>query len=132
MARGVVVTGLGVIDGPVCGAGRFAEALHASTIACAEVDLSAGWHLPQSARKAVLTAGLDLSSWVPPSTGRRMSPPSKLGVAAARMAVGAQLTHIAHEVGFVDSAHLSRTWRRTYGFAPSRITDGTKVRVLVS
>jgi AraC-like DNA-binding protein len=50
--------------------------------------------------------------------------------AAARMAVGARLTHIAHEVGFTDSAHLSRTWRRTYGFAPSRITDGTKVRVL--
>ena len=50
--------------------------------------------------------------------------------AAARMAVGARLTHIAHEVGFVDSAHLSRTWRRTYGFAPSRITDGAMVRVL--
>jgi AraC family transcriptional regulator of arabinose operon len=50
--------------------------------------------------------------------------------AAARMAVGARLTHIAHEVGFVDSAHLSRTWRNTYGFAPSRITDGNKVRVL--
>jgi AraC-like DNA-binding protein len=52
--------------------------------------------------------------------------------AAARMAVGAQLTDIAHEAGFVDSAHLSRTWHRTYGFSPSRITDGTKVRVLVS
>src|SRR5690349_12509084 len=50
--------------------------------------------------------------------------------AAARMAVGARLTEIAHEVGFADSAHLSRTWRRTYGFAPSRITDGTRVRVL--
>lgn len=50
--------------------------------------------------------------------------------AAARMAVGARLTDIAHEVGFADSAHLSRTWRRTYGFAPSYITDGTKVRVL--
>ena len=50
--------------------------------------------------------------------------------AAARMAVGARLTHIAHEVGFVDSAHLSRTWRNAYGFAPSRITDGTKVKVL--
>jgi AraC-like DNA-binding protein len=50
--------------------------------------------------------------------------------AAARMVVGARLTDIAHEVGFVDSAHLSRTWRRSYGFAPSYITDGTKVRVL--
>jgi len=52
--------------------------------------------------------------------------------AAARMAVGAQLTHIAHEVGFADSAHLSHTWRTIYGFAPSRITDGTKVRVLAA
>ncbi|HEU4726760.1 MAG TPA: AraC family transcriptional regulator [Kofleriaceae bacterium] len=52
--------------------------------------------------------------------------------AAARMAVGARLTHIAHEVGFVDSAHLCRTWRRTYGFAPSRITEGAEVRVLAS
>jgi AraC-like DNA-binding protein len=50
--------------------------------------------------------------------------------AAARMEVGARLTDIAHEVGFVDSAHLSRTWRRTYGFAPSYVTDGTRVRVL--
>jgi 3-oxoacyl-[acyl-carrier-protein] synthase II len=87
MARGVVVTGLGVIDGPVCGADRLAEALRTSTVACSEVDRAAGYHLPQSARQAILTAGLDLSSWVPPATGRRMSPPSKLGVAAARMAV---------------------------------------------
>jgi len=52
--------------------------------------------------------------------------------AAARMAVGARLTEIAHEVGFVDSAHLSRTWRRSYGFAPSLITDGMRVRVTAS
>ena len=50
--------------------------------------------------------------------------------AAGRMVVGARLTDIAHEVGFTDSAHLSRTWRRTYGFAPSYVTDGTKVRVV--
>lgn len=87
MARSVVVSGLGVIDGSLCGADRLAEALRTSTIACSEVDRSAGYHLPQSARLAVLTAGLDLSSWVPPATGRRMSPPSKLGVAAARMAL---------------------------------------------
>lgn len=52
--------------------------------------------------------------------------------AAARMDTGALLTRIAHEVGFVDSAHLSRTWRRTYGFAPSYVTAGTRVRVLGS
>jgi AraC-like DNA-binding protein len=49
--------------------------------------------------------------------------------AAARMDKGARLTDIAHEVGFADSAHLSRTWRRTYGFAPSYITDGARVRL---
>ena len=49
--------------------------------------------------------------------------------AASRMEVGARLTDIAHEVGFVDSAHLSRTWRRTYGFSPSYITDGARVRL---
>ena len=66
---------------------RLAEALRTSTLARSEVDRAPGYHLPESARLAVLTAGLDLSSWVPPATGRRMSPPSKLGVAAARMAV---------------------------------------------
>ena len=87
MARGVAVTGLGVIVGSLWGKGRLADALRASTMACSEVDRAAGYHLPQSARRAVLTTCLDLSSWVPPAAGRRMSPPSKLGVAAARMAV---------------------------------------------
>jgi AraC-like DNA-binding protein len=49
--------------------------------------------------------------------------------AAARMQGGARLTDIAHEVGFVDSAHLSRTWRRTYGFAPSYVTGRLRVQV---
>lgn len=31
------------------------------------------------------------------------------------------LTAAAHEAGFADSAHLSRTFRDTYGLAPSRI-----------
>src|SRR5258706_2331695 len=86
MARGVAVTGLGVIVGSLWGKGRLADALRASTMACSEVDRAAGYHLPQSARRAVLTTCLDLSSWVPPPPGPRMTPPSKLGVAAARMA----------------------------------------------
>lgn len=81
------MTGLGVITGSVCGAPRLAEALRTSTIARSDVDRAAGYHLPESARQAILTAGLDLSPWVSAGAGRRMSPPSKLGVAAARMAV---------------------------------------------
>src|SRR5258706_531468 len=83
MARGVAVTGLGVIVGSLWGKGRLADALRASTMACSGGDRAAGDHLPQSARRAVLTTCLDLSSWVPPAAGRPMSPPSKLGGAAA-------------------------------------------------
>lgn len=83
----VVVTGLGVVCGPWRGAAELEQALRSSRMQSTEVDRSAGYHLPESARLAVLTRGLDLSPWVSPATGRRMSPPSKLAVAAARMAV---------------------------------------------
>jgi 3-oxoacyl-[acyl-carrier-protein] synthase II len=56
-----------------------------STMPCSEVDLKAGYHLPESARLAVL-ARRDLSSWVLPGASRRMGVPSKFAVAAASMA----------------------------------------------
>src|SRR3990167_9284729 len=36
-------------------------------------------------------------------------------------AVGASLTEAAHEAGFSDSAHLSRTFRRMFGIAPASL-----------
>ena len=83
----VVVTGLGAVVGPTCGAAQLAQAMRSSSMLCMEVDRRDGYHLADSARTAVLTSGLDLSPWVPPAAGRRMSPPSKLAVSAARMAV---------------------------------------------
>lgn len=83
----VVVTGLGVVAGSSSGADQLAEILRGSTMPCSEVDRSAGYHLPESARLAVLSRGLDLHTWLSPAEGRRMSSPSKLAVAAARMAV---------------------------------------------
>lgn len=83
----VVVTGLGVVAGPSSGADQLAETLRGSTMQCSEVDRTSGYHVPESARLAVLSNGLDLSKWVRALEGRRMSVPSKLGVAAARMAV---------------------------------------------
>src|SRR5437773_12050214 len=83
----VVVTGLGVVAGPTSGANSLAETLRDSTLTCSEVDLSGGYHLPESARLAVLSRGLDLREWLSSAETRRMSPPSKLAVAAARMAV---------------------------------------------
>lgn len=37
------------------------------------------------------------------------------------LAAGAGLTEAAHEAGFADSAHFSRTFRRMFGVAPSNL-----------
>jgi AraC-like DNA-binding protein len=39
-------------------------------------------------------------------------------------AAGGSLTDAAHEAGFADSAHLSRTFRRMFGVAPSSLHIG--------
>ena len=82
-----VITGLGTI-GP-CGHGReaLAAALSAGEPVVAEPDRSAGLHRKGGARLAALVRERDVSRWVPPAAARRMSFPSKLVVAAARMAL---------------------------------------------
>ena len=87
MGSRVVVTGLGVVAGLPCDIDRFAETLQRGVMPGSEVDQRAGYHVPGSARLAVLSGGVDLSAWVSPSMGRRMSMPSKFAVAAARMAL---------------------------------------------
>jgi AraC-like DNA-binding protein len=51
--------------------------------------------------------------------------------AAARLHEDCKLTDIALDAGFTDSAHLSRTWQRTYGLAPSYIRDSRHVRIVL-
>ncbi len=82
-----VITGLGTI-GP-CGHGReaLAAALAVGKPVVTEVDRGAGMHRGGGARLAALVRERDLSRWVPPAAARRMSFPSKLAVAAARMAL---------------------------------------------
>lgn len=46
----------------------------------------------------------------------------RLKRALRQMAATDSLTHVAHAAGFADSAHLSRTFRRTVGLAPSALT----------
>ncbi len=43
----------------------------------------------------------------------------RLTRAVERYAAGASLTEAAHEAGFADSPHLSRTFRRMFGVAPA-------------
>jgi AraC-like DNA-binding protein len=43
----------------------------------------------------------------------------KLQRATASIAGGASLSDAAHAAGFADAAHMSRTFRRMFGVAPS-------------
>ena len=83
----VAVTGLGTVSAAGCGRLRLAAALRDSATHWTPVDRSAGYHRRSGSRLAGLTSGLDLSPWLSPNAARRMSPPSKLAVAAAEMAL---------------------------------------------
>jgi len=47
----------------------------------------------------------------------------RLQQALVEIAKGSNLTDAAHAAGFSDSAHLSRTFRRTFGIAPRVLLD---------
>ncbi|HYX24554.1 MAG TPA: beta-ketoacyl synthase N-terminal-like domain-containing protein [Thermoanaerobaculia bacterium] len=83
----VVVTGLGTLGAWGGGSDRLAAALAAGSPLTSEVDRSAGYHLPGGARRACLVPPGQLAGWLSPAESRRMSPPSKLAVAASRMAL---------------------------------------------
>lgn len=51
------------------------------------MDRSAGYHRPRGARLAALATEVDLSPWLKPAQARRMSEPSRLATAAAKMAL---------------------------------------------
>ena len=83
----VVVTGIGTVSAAGCGRRCLEAAFRDSAVHWTTIDRSAGFHSPAGARLAGLTAGLDLSPWLSPLAARRMSPPSRLAVAAASMAL---------------------------------------------
>lgn len=83
----VVITGLGLISGTLCGVEPLRQALFSGRMPLTAINCSAGYHLPESSRFAVLTDGVDFSQWIAPIAGRRMSAPSKFAVAAAKMAL---------------------------------------------
>jgi 3-oxoacyl-[acyl-carrier-protein] synthase II len=87
LRKPILVTGVGTLGACGVGADRLAEALAAGQAATREVDRSAGYHLAGSARRACLMPAAQLGTWLSPGEARRMSPPSKLAVAGARMAL---------------------------------------------
>jgi 3-oxoacyl-(acyl-carrier-protein) synthase len=84
----ILVTGVGTLGSWGSGADRLAAALAAGVPLTSEVDRSAGYHRPGGARRACLVPAGQLAGWLSTPESRRMSPPSKLAVAASRMALG--------------------------------------------
>ena len=93
MSPSILLTGLGTVGAYGCGAGSLRRALAAADpqSQLIEVDRAAGYHREHGSRGAFLTGPLvrggGLGEWLAPGEARRMSPPSKLTVAAARMAL---------------------------------------------
>jgi 3-oxoacyl-[acyl-carrier-protein] synthase II len=87
LSEPVLVTGLGTFGAWGGGSDRLAAALAAGAPLAREIDRSAGYHLPHGSRRACLMPPGELAGWLSPGEARRMSPPSKLAVAAARMAL---------------------------------------------
>lgn len=87
MSAPVLVTGVGTLGCWGSGSELLAAALAAGVPLASEVDRSAGYHLANGARRACLVPAGQLAGWLSPGESRRMSPPSKLAVAASRMAL---------------------------------------------
>ncbi len=82
-----VITGLGAVLPAGLGREDLAKALAGGEPRWSEVERHPKAHRCDSARLGGLTTGLDLSPWLSPRLARRMSPPSKLAVAATLMAL---------------------------------------------
>lgn len=93
----VVITGWGAVTAVSSGGGvgrdAVARAFAEGAPPLSEVDRSGGYHRPdgpsgpRGSRRAALLGEVDLSQWISPRRARRMSPPSRLAVASARMAL---------------------------------------------
>ncbi len=83
----IFITGLGTLGAWGGGSERLAAALAAGAPLAVVVDRAAGYHRAGGARRAALVPPGQLAGWLSPAESRRMSPPSKLAVAASRMAL---------------------------------------------
>ncbi len=126
MSREVVVTDLGTAGPHGCGAAGLAAALAAGVPPPAtEIDRAAGFHLPGSSRRALLTPTAQLAAWVPPAEARRMGPPSRLAVAAARMAIAGSALDPALLAGTGTAVFLSTA------FGPTSFSEALLRQILL-
>ena len=109
MSDAVVITGLGLVGPFGLGSEALRDALEEGLPLTRPVDRSQGYHRRDSARTAGLVDQSLLTEWLDPKVSRRMSLPSKLAVAAGRMAL--------HGAGFERGALKGRNAAVTLGTA---------------
>ncbi len=112
----VVVSGFGAISAAGCGRQPMAAAFRDSTLRLSEIDRTAGYHRAGGSRLAAVVGDVDLSAWLKPRAARRMSAPSRLAVAAAKMA----LAEAGIETG---SGELAAAVVLSTAFGPSAFTE---------
>lgn len=87
MREEAVITGLGTIGAAGQGSAVLAAALAAGIPLAAPVERGDRYHREEGARLAAMVGQRNVSEWVPPLATRRMSFPSRITVAAGRMAL---------------------------------------------
>jgi 3-oxoacyl-[acyl-carrier-protein] synthase II len=113
----VVVSGVGTLGSFGMGVEALRLALKSGSPATSEIDRSASDHPAEGARLAALVGKVDFSPWVKPSAARRMGGPSRMAVAAARMALRqAELEGV--DQGWSDTAVVLST-----AFGPADFTE---------
>jgi 3-oxoacyl-[acyl-carrier-protein] synthase II len=118
LSEPVFVTGLGTLGAWGSGCDGLAAALAAGAPLAVEIDRAAGYHLPGSSRRACLLPAGALAGWLSAAESRRMSPPSKLAVAAARMGLRCAGIDVAGESEEAGTAVVIAT-----AFGPSTNTE---------
>jgi len=123
----IVVTGLGTAGPWGLGHGELLKSWRGGGPLPREVDRSAGFHRAHGARTALLAAGIDLSAYLSSGQARRMSPPARLAMAAARLALAdAGLTSVAR-------GEMERTAIVVgTAFGPSSVTEQMLRQILES
>ncbi len=112
----LVVSGLGTLGASGVGTDALAAALATGGSPAREVDRGAGYHRRHGARTARLASGLDLGALLPAAQARRMSPPARFAVAAARLAL--------QQAGLDDpGAHAHTAVVLGTAFGPSSVTE---------
>jgi 3-oxoacyl-[acyl-carrier-protein] synthase II len=111
----LVVSGLGVIGPFGVGSDALLAGLGRGEPRLVEVDRSGAFHRPGGARLAAPVAG-DFSHLISPGAARRMSPPARLSVAAARLALA--------DAGLGDDCDHARTGIVTgTAYGPTWVTE---------